>query len=302
MRNSYAWDMLEVRHLRAFAEVARHGSFGAAARELGYTQSGVSQQIQGLERIVGAPLLDRPPGGRRPVELTDAGRLLLEHAEHLLARVGATRADLAALQAGERGQVTVATIQSVGTRLLPAILRGFRAQHPGVTVEISEARNTTRLMEILEDGSVDVGLTALPVRADLFEVHPLGDDPFVLVAAVGRREGRLADLVGVRVLGSRGCVLQDLVGQHLAAAGVDAEAYDLFDDNGMVQELAAAGEGVAVVPRLTVDLDDPRVRVHDVPELPPRTLAAVVHRQRHLGPAAARFLDAAVACAPLLAA
>ena len=108
------------------------------------------------------------------------------------------------------------------------------------------------------------------MRADLFEVHPLGDDPFVLVAAVGRRERRLADLVGVRVLGSRGCVLQDLVGQHLAAAGVDAEAYDLFDDNGMVQELAAAGEGVAVVPRLTVDLDDPRVRVHDVSRSCPR--------------------------------
>ena len=70
--------MLEVRHLRAFTEVARLGSFDAAARTLGYTQSGVSQQVQGLERIVGAPLLERPPGGRRPVELTDVGRLLLE--------------------------------------------------------------------------------------------------------------------------------------------------------------------------------------------------------------------------------
>src|ERR671932_695406 len=117
MRNSSVWDMLEVRHLRAFTEVARHGSFGAAARELGYTQSGVSQQIQGLERIVGAPILRRQPGGRRPVELTDAGRLLLGHAEHLLARVGATRADLAALASGEAGTVAVITIQSVGTRI-----------------------------------------------------------------------------------------------------------------------------------------------------------------------------------------
>jgi molybdate transport repressor ModE-like protein len=302
MRNSSAWDMLEVRHLRAFTEVARLGSFGAAARALGYTQSGVSQQIQGLERIAGTPLLERPPGGRRPVELTDAGRLLLAHAEHLLARVGATRADLAALEAGERGLVAVATIQSVGTRLLPTVLRRFRDRSPGVTVEITEARNTTRLMEILDDGSVDVGLTALPMRPDAFEIHPLGDDPFVLVTAAGRPERRLADLTGGRVLGSRGCVLQDLVEHHLAAAGVDPLGCDLFDDNGMIQELVAAGEGVAVVPRLTVDLDDPRVRVHPVPELRPRTLAAVVHRQRHLGPAARRFLDAAVACAPMLAA
>jgi DNA-binding transcriptional LysR family regulator len=158
------------------------------------------------------------------------------------------------------------------------------------------------LMEILEDGSVDIGLTALPLRTDTFEIHSLGEDPFVLVTAVGRTERRLADLDGVRVLGSRGCILQDLVEQHLAAAGAVAQACDLFDDNAMMQELAAAGEGVAVVPRLTVDVNDPRITVHPVPELPPRRLAAVVHRQRHLGPAARRFLDAAVACAPLLAA
>jgi molybdate transport repressor ModE-like protein len=302
MRNAYAWDMLEVRHLRAFTEVARLGSFGAAARALGYTQSGVSQQIQGLERIVGTPVLQRPPGGRRPVELTDAGRLLLDHAEHLLARIGATRADLAALESGERGQVAVAAIQSVGTRLLPAILRRFRADHGGVAVGIREAHNTMALLEILEDGSVDIGLTALPVRPGMFEIHPLGDDPFVLVTAAGRPERRLADLDGVRVLGSRGCILQDLVEQHLAAAGVTAGACDLFEDNGLVQELAAAGEGVAVVPRLVVDVDDPRINVHPVPELPPRQLAAVVHRHRNLGPAARRFLDVAVACAPLLAA
>jgi molybdate transport repressor ModE-like protein len=302
MRNSYVWDMLEVRHLRAFTAVARLGSFGAAARELGYTQSGVSQQIQGLERIVGTPVLYRQPGGRRPVELTDAGRLLLSHAEHLLSRIGATRADLAALESGERGQVAVATIQSVGTRLLPAILRRFRADHDQVTVDITEARTTMLLEEILENGSADVGLTALPLRADIFEVHRLGDDPFVLVTAAGRPERRLADLSGVRVLGSRGCILQDLVEHHLAAAGVTGAACDLFEDNGMVQELAAAGEGVAVVPRLAVDLEDPRISVHLVPELPPRQLAAVVHRQRHLGPAARRFLDAAVACAGLLAA
>ena len=232
-----------MRHLRAFTEVARLGSFGAAARALGYTQSGVSQQIQGLERIVGTAVLHRPPGGRRPVELTDAGRLLLDHAEHVLARIGATRADLAALESGERGQVAVAAIQSVGTRLLPAILRRFRADHAGVAVDITEARNTMALLEVLEDGSVDVGLTALPVRAGTFDIHPLGDDPFVLVAAAGRPERRLADLDGVRVLGSRGCILQDLVEQHLAAAGVTAGACDLFEDNALVQESGGLRRG-----------------------------------------------------------
>jgi molybdate transport repressor ModE-like protein len=299
MRNSSVWDMLEVRHLRAFTEVARHGSFGAAARELGYTQSGVSQQIQGLERIVGAPVLRRQPGGRRPVELTDAGRLLLGHAEHLLARVGATRADLAALADGDAGRVSVVTIQSVGTRVLPGVLRRFRADHPAAAVEIAESRSVDTLLDAVEAGAADIGFAAMPVPAEPFDVRPLGDDPFVLVTAAGHDERRLADLHGRRVLGSRGCQQQHLVEQQLLATGVVPLSVDLFDDNGMIQELVAAGEGVAVVPRLTVDTLDPRISVHLVGELPARRLVTVVHRRRHLGPAARHFLDAAVAGPPL---
>jgi DNA-binding transcriptional LysR family regulator len=248
---------------------------------------------------VGAPILRRQPGGRRPVELTDAGRLLLGHAEHLLARVGATRADLAALASGDAGTVAIITIQSVGTRILPGVLRRFRAEHPAASVEIIEARTVGVLLDAVEAGEADVGFASLPVPAQTFDVRLLGDDPFVLVTAVGREEARLADLHGRRVLCSRGCQQQDLVEQQLLAAGVVPLSVDLFDDNGMIQELVAAGEGVAVVPRLTVDTQDPRVSVQLVGELPARRLVTVVHRRRHLGPAARHFLRAAVAGPPL---
>ena len=78
------------------------GSFGRAADRLGYTQSAVSQQIATLEKIVGETLVDRP-GGPRAVSLTDAGEVLLRHAEAIVARLDAARADIAALRAGETG-------------------------------------------------------------------------------------------------------------------------------------------------------------------------------------------------------
>ena len=59
MRNADSWGALEVRHVRAFAAVVDEGTFSAAARSLGYTQSAVSQQIGSLERIVGVPVLHR---------------------------------------------------------------------------------------------------------------------------------------------------------------------------------------------------------------------------------------------------
>src|ERR671930_2454082 len=82
------WLGIELRHLTALEAVGREGSFGRAAKSLGYTQSAVSQQIAALERIVGSRLIERP-GGPRRVSLTEAGELLLRHAEAIVARLAA---------------------------------------------------------------------------------------------------------------------------------------------------------------------------------------------------------------------
>src|SRR5918992_524985 len=96
------WLRLELRYLAALEAIAATGSFGGAADELGYTQSAVSQQIAALERLVGQPLIDRP-SGRRPVGLTQAGSLLLEHSEAVLARPRVTHAPPAAPGGGGGG-------------------------------------------------------------------------------------------------------------------------------------------------------------------------------------------------------
>ena len=118
------WLGVEVRHFAALDAVAREGSFGRAADRLGYTQSAVSQQIATLEKIVGETLVERP-GGPRAVSLTEAGALLLRHAEAIVARLDAARADIAALRAGETGTLRVGTYQSVGARVLPGVMRRF---------------------------------------------------------------------------------------------------------------------------------------------------------------------------------
>src|SRR6266446_5577749 len=118
---------LELRHLAALEAVGRTRSFGRAARELGYTQSAVSQQIAQLERNVGQRLVDRP-GGPRPVDLTDAGRLLLRHADAIVAQLDAAQADLAAFAEGAAGPLRVGIYQSVGARILPGLIRRFKQE------------------------------------------------------------------------------------------------------------------------------------------------------------------------------
>src|SRR5262245_36093313 len=91
---------VEIRHLAALEAIAQTRSFSQAASLLGYAQSAVSQQIATLERAVGHKLVERP-GGPRPVSLTQAGEVLLRHASHITARLGAAKADLEALSKGE---------------------------------------------------------------------------------------------------------------------------------------------------------------------------------------------------------
>ena len=96
------WLGLDLRHLVALKTIADEGSFGKAAQTLGYTQSAVSQQIAALERIVGLRLIERP-GGPRPISLTEAGHILLRHADVIHARLLAAKADMKALEAGTQG-------------------------------------------------------------------------------------------------------------------------------------------------------------------------------------------------------
>ena len=293
MKTADRWEALEVRHLRALTAIVQQGSFAAAARQLGYTQSAVSQQIFALERIVGAPVLSRHPGGRRPVELTDTGQVVLAHAQPVLARVKAAQADVAGLALGEVGQLTVGTFQSFGTRILPALLARFRALRPGVAIEIRESIDAKELLSGVEAGEVDVSFAVLPLDDGPFESRDLLADPFVLVTRAGGEERGPADLAGRQVLYSCGYE-QRLIEALLLADGIVPSGWARFDDNGMIQALAAAGEGIAVVPRLTVDLADPRVDVYPLPGVPPRQLVAAWHRDRQLTVAAREFVETAV--------
>ena len=159
---SDSWLGVEVRHFAALEAVAREGSFGRAAASLGYTQSAISQQIQTLERLVGERLVERP-GGPRAVSLTEAGALLLRHAEAIVSRLHAAQADMAALAQGHGGRLRVGTFQSVGARVLPAVMRRFSAEWPDVHVELTESASDEELQRLVERGELDLAF-AMPPR------------------------------------------------------------------------------------------------------------------------------------------
>ena len=175
---------VELRYLAALEAVGRTRSFVAAARELGYTQSAISQQIARLEQAVGQRLVERP-GGPRPVTLTEAGTLLLRHADAIVAQLDAAEADMAALAEGAAGPLRVGIFQSVGARILPALLRRFREEWPRVEVRVREETDAADLLRLLEHGELDLTFADLPLPEGPYAWREILRDPYVLVVPAG---------------------------------------------------------------------------------------------------------------------
>ena len=294
------WFGVEVRHLAALEAVARSGSFGRAASELGYTQSAISQQIAALERIVGERLVERP-GGPRAISMTDAGALLLRHAEAIVNRLAAAQADMRALQAGETGTLRVGTYQSVGSRVLPDVMRRFRADWPKIEVGLSEPTTDPELYAEIESGRLDLAFCSAPLPDGPFETLELMRDPYVFLVPVGHPVASaeacsLADLDGLALIGASTCSSGLDAERALIDAGYSFQYAFRSDDNGTIQGLVAAEFGAALVPLLAVIPGDERVRVLAIdPPVPARAISVVWHRDRLRSPAARAFVEIALA-------
>jgi DNA-binding transcriptional LysR family regulator len=298
---SDSWHGLDLRHLVALKTIADEGSFGRAAERLGYTQSAVSQQIATLERIVGQRLIERP-GGPRPISLTEPGRILLRHADAIQARLLAARADMNALEAGDAGRLRVGTFQSVGTRILPTLLRRFSDTHPAVEIVLRESSDESELLEMIERGELDLTFWTLPLPPGPYESVQLLLDPYVLVVPAGspltalKRVPTLKEIALQPLIGFNHCSAMDEVETHLSSTGRAPNVVFRSDNNGTVQGLVGAGVGISVSPLLTVNEGDERVHVIGLQgRIPPRQIGLVWHRDRHRSPAAEAFVDSAVA-------
>jgi DNA-binding transcriptional LysR family regulator len=154
--------MVRADRLRVLREVARRGSFSAAADALHLTQPAVSRNVAKLERETGMRLVDRLPGRLR---LTDAGRALVEHAETVMAALSAAERSLDALRGAQAGTLRIASFPSAAVSLVAGALRTFHRAHPDVEVSFVDAQSNEAL-EVVRAGEADIGLAFGPAPAD----------------------------------------------------------------------------------------------------------------------------------------
>jgi DNA-binding transcriptional LysR family regulator len=189
---------VELRQLRYFAAVARERNFTRAAEMLHIAQPPLSRQIQRLEDELGVTLIER---GSRPLQLTDAGRLLFEQAAQVLERVEEMKAITQRLHEMARPRLRIGFVPSTLYGGLPDLIRSYRAARPGVELVLLEL-TTLEQIAALKEGRIDVGFGRIPFDDPAIERTLLRNEKLSvalsaghsLIARVGRL--RLDDLAG----------------------------------------------------------------------------------------------------------
>ncbi|GAA2226669.1 LysR family transcriptional regulator [Streptomyces nogalater] len=249
--------MLNLERLRTLDALARHGSVSAAADALHVTTSAVSQQLGKLEREVGQRLLAK---NGRGVRLTDAGRLLSEHAARILSQVELAESDLEAHRGQVVGELRLSAFPTAARGLFPAALGALRTGHPGLRVRSSELEPEQGIAGVVR-GDLDLAVVLdwynkpMPVPDGLVKA-PLLDDPAEVAMPVGHR---LADRDEVDlteftedewITWGEGEFCHEWLMFTLRSKGVEPIVGHRAGETHTQLGLVAAGLGVCVVPLL----------------------------------------------------
>jgi DNA-binding transcriptional LysR family regulator len=285
---------MELRQLRYFAAVARHRHFTRASEELRVAQPALSQQLRRLEAELGFELLARTS---RSVEITQAGEIVLERANRILAEVDAIPYELEELRGLARGRVTVGGMAPFGPLDLPALLEEFVEAYPGIDIHLREG-TATEMVGFLDRDEIELAFAALDQHevSEGTECVRLFVEELVVVVAPGHALAgagtiALADIEDEPLISPHhGPALRRTIDRALESARVRPRIAFESNDLNIHRALAARGLGVSILPRSWLDRPGEDVAIlHADPKIT-RPLSLIWRTARRQSPAAEAFL------------
>jgi DNA-binding transcriptional LysR family regulator len=244
--------------LRLFLHIVAEGSITAGAQRMHLSLPSASARVRSLEHHAGVALLVR---GRRGVRPTPAGTTLARHARDVLTHAARLESAVGSYSRPPTAPLTLLAGGSAMYRLVPQALITFLREHPDVDVDVHESR-TPQTLRTLADGAADLGVVIDNEAGDTeVRTEPLGDDSLVVIGqAGGILAGRTAlayrevaehPLVGLDADSSLRRWIEKSLGPHAPAPRYRTSVADIS----VLVALAAAGVGLAIVPRRVVDAD-----------------------------------------------
>lgn len=288
--------MLNPQRLAILVHVVETGSVTAAADELEYTPSAVSQQLKKLEREIGQPILRRHARGLVP---TDAGHLLVSHARKVLRQLDAAAADLKDLAEGHRGSLAIGAFPTISASFLPDVIDTFKSRYPAINLSLKSGRLDI-LLEDLERGHSNISLLWEypwdPIRMDGIRVDELFKESYVILVS---REHHLAERQQIRleelkeeswIVRANRHPIVEVLDRVVEGAGFRPSIALYANDYQEVQAMVSVGIGVAMAPRSAVAIQHPGVRALSLGRhTPVRNVLVAQREERVHSPAEVAF-------------
>ncbi len=270
--------------LRTFRDIAQNRSISRGADLNGISQSAATQQIQELERKLGTELLDRK---RRPLEVTEAGRLYLEFCRDVLRREDTFQAALDHLRPRIEGTARVASIYSVGLSEMHQLEQSFSALYPAAILHVDYLRPEKVYDAVLTD-RVDLGLVSYPEANREIEVIPWRMEEMVVVASpyhplAGQQTVRPENLAGVEFVGfDEDLPIEQAVKRFFEEHDVRVKVTLRFDNLQSIKDAVMQRMGVSIMPVRVIqsELADGRLAAITLAGTPLYRPLGIIHRKK----------------------
>src|SRR6185312_6023592 len=287
---------MHIETLKVFCDIIESGSVSYAASQNFVTQSAVSQQVRSLEDKYECRLLERARAGVKP---TPAGQILYNSSKEIVRRFMELENRLREIGSVVAGSIRVGTVYSVGLHELPPYLTEFLRAYPQVNVHLEYLRSN-KIYEDLIEGKIDLGVVAYPAKRSQIMTIAFRHDELVLVVPpddglAKQNRVNVGQLVGQRFVGyERDIATRKASDRILREYGVKPHYTMEFDNIETIKRAVEIGQGIAIVPRSTVEIETARgsLRMLEFSEGPfTRPLAIIYKRGRELSPAVRKFID-----------
>ncbi|GHI00416.1 cidABC operon transcriptional activator CidR [Neobacillus kokaensis] len=250
---------MDIKHLQYFLEVARLNSFSRAAEELFITQPTISKMIKNLEEELGVVLFDR---SRKQLALTDAGRIILEHAKLVDHAMKNLSTDLDNLFGLKKGHIRIGLPPIFDANDFLKIVGKFHEKYPGITFQLVED-GSKKIEEAVQNNLLDVGIVVLPTKLELFDYFSILEEDLKLILPdshplADREEVNLVELAQESfILFNKDFALNDRIILSCNTLGFQPVIISESSQQNFIKEMVSYELGIALLPESIS---------HDLPE------------------------------------
>jgi DNA-binding transcriptional LysR family regulator len=287
---------VHIETLKVFCDVVETGSFSAAASQNFITQSAVSQQLRTLESRYHCKLLERGRSGAKP---TTAGEILYRASREILEKYREIETQLQESDRIVSGALRVAIVYSVGLHELPPYMKEYLREFPQVNVHVEYSR-PNKIYDDVVAGRITLGIVAYPLKHPQVTVIPFREDRLVVVcppnhALANAHRVAISRLDGQTFVGyERDISTRKAIDQLFRERGVNVQYAGEYDNIETIKRAVEIGQGISIVPLAAVqyELEHGTLKVvHLSDETLLRPLGIIHKKNRHLSPAAVKFID-----------